>query len=713
MIEPSNRIPRSPRSLMGFTTLLTVVALTTAGCSLTRWIASPTPTPRPTRPAANPLDQTPDAYPVRYYARQPNVSFEPPLEWEMREGKGNPIVVEVSSPDEGVSLALAQTQTPGGRSVAEAGAEVLQAWLGKGELEIQAEDPITFDDGTAGLRRAGRYHPSAATGDALRWELYVLEADGQVYLVALTGKASSLDRYVEVLERAALSLRVEPSEPLGVPHNRALVYASGEPLTLDPALTHYGGGGMIGDLFSGLVVLDPGMQIRPALAEWWEVNQAETTYTFHLNPTARFHNGRPVIAEDVVFSWERAAHPDTGSETVLLYMGDILGIDDYNAGEADHIAGVKVIDKNTLEVTIDAPKPYFLAKLTYPVSWVVDRYNVHMPHWDLHPNGTGPFRHLQHLEDEIFILERNPFYYDKPPRLEYVVYRMYAGYDQRLYENGEIDVTGLTRDQLERAADPNDSLYGSLFAETGLCTSYITFNTTLPPLDDPQIRQALVYAVDRQRYVDAITNGEAVVGRGLLPPGMPGYSDQVQAPAFDPQQARTLLRSSSYADDGSIPRIVWTLPSSGGRTSPAAAMLIDMWEATLGIEVEIEGVDWENYTDQVDAGNYGHLLFEGWCADYVDPENFLDVLFHSGSAQNHAYYKNAAFDALVESAQTEGDVVKRLELYRRAEQLLLDDAPALFLTHSSPSYLVWKPYVHGYQPTPIDVPQNHTLWIER
>jgi ABC-type transport system substrate-binding protein len=367
-----------------------------------------------------------------------------------------------------------------------------------------------------------------------------------------------------------------------------------------------------------------------------------------------------------------------------------------------------------LEVRIDGSKPYFLPKLTYPVSWVVDRYQVEFPNWDHHPNGTGPFRHVQHLEEAFFLLERNPLYYGELPRLDFVAYLIYAGYTQRLYQTGDVDFAGLTRDQLERAKDPDDGLYGDVITDTGMCTHYVTFNTSMPPFDDPLVRKAFVHAVDTERYVEAVTNGEAVVGRGVLPPGMPGYSDDVQPPAYDPDLARDYLAQSEYYAAGADPPIIiWTLASSSGYYSSDAAFLVDTWKEVLDIDIQVEGVDWQSYYDQIDAGIYDHLLMEGWCADYPDPENFLDLLFHSESSHNRAYYNDPEFDELIEAARTERDIELRLELYGQAEQLLLDSAPVLILSHSSPSYGVWKTYVHGYVSSPIGVPMKHLMWIER
>jgi len=661
------------------------------------------------------IDRDSETFPVRYYHSQFNVSIEPPLGWEVEELDESPTLAFLFEPEGKGGITFVRSELRKGLSVGEANEVFIQGWLRDTEIVVTHDSAYETSQGLSGWLRAGFLYDAGETEtETRRWALASVLDDGTAYHLALFISGDGSEDIDDAFGRLAGSLQIEPKEPIEVQREAALYLSSGEPITLDPALTHYGAGGLIGDLFSGLVALDAQLEVRPGLAEKWEVGEGGTLYTFSLHPEARFHNGRPVKAEDVLFSWERAAHPDTGSETVMLYMGDIVGMEAYHDGREESINGVEVIDEHTLQVRLEAPIPYFLAKLTYPVAWVVDRHNVALPNWESRPNGTGPFRHLQHLEEEIFILERNPWYYNEPARLEYVVYLMYAGYTQRLYETGEVDYAGLTRDQLDRASDPDDGLFGSIFTNTELCTYYVTFNTKLPPFDDPNVRRAFVHAVDRERYVEAITNGESVVGRGLLPPGMPGYSEEVVLPTYDPALARELLAASPYFDGSQDPpSIIWTLPTSAGHYSAAAAFLVDTWEEVLGVAILVEGIDWESYNDQIDAGLYGQLLNEGWCADYPDPENFFDVLFHSSSAQNHAYYENPTFDVIIETARSEPNIERRLELYREAEQMLLDDAPILVLHHSAPSYGVWKPYIKGYIPSPIGVPQHASMWMER
>ncbi|MCE7859796.1 MAG: ABC transporter substrate-binding protein, partial [Chloroflexi bacterium CFX2] len=238
---------------------------------------------------------------------------------------------------------------------------------------------------------------------------------------------------------------------IGVPLDQALVYNGGESANLrdyDPATTYSAGDKLV---FSGLVALDPLMNIVPDLAENWEVTGGGTVYTFHIRENAKFHDGRDVTAQDVVFSWERAASPELQSDTVLTYMGDIVGVHEKYFGEAKTISGLKVIDEKTLQVTIDAPKPYFLMKLTFPTSFIVDKDNVSIgEEWVRTPNGTGPYKLTEWKSYEYIIYEANPDFYLGAPSIPYVVYKLYAGSDVRLFETGDVDIAGVGLYDVER-----------------------------------------------------------------------------------------------------------------------------------------------------------------------------------------------------------------------------------------------------------------------
>ena len=150
-----------------------------------------------------------------------------------------------------------------------------------------------------------------------------------------------------------------------------------DPPTLDPHLSSdTTSAGIVVEIYSGLVALNTDLQLVPDIAESWEIDGSGTVYTFHIRDNAKFHDGTPVTAGDFKWSMERAVHPDTASPVADTYLNDIVGVEDALEGKTTDISGVKVIDDSTLQITIDAPKAYFLAKLTYPTAYVLDRENV-------------------------------------------------------------------------------------------------------------------------------------------------------------------------------------------------------------------------------------------------------------------------------------------------------------------------------------------------
>lgn len=489
-----------------------------------------------------------------------------------------------------------------------------------------------------------------------------------------------------------------------------LTLPTGTPETFDPAKWHYGPDSLMGDLFSGLVQLDVNLRPIPDLAESWDISADGTVYTFHLRRGVTFHNGRPFTAQDVKYSWERAANPDTGSDTVLTYMGDIVGMAEVVDGRADAIRGLNIVDDYTIEVTLDTPKVYFLYKLAYPVSWIVDRETIDQIEED--PVGTGPFMLQSYDERQAITLVRNPDYYRGPVALSKIVYLINPGPSTRLYEAGEIDMVYIDEDLLNRANDPSDPLYGNVQESSGFCTHYIVFDTSQPPFEDPLVRRAFALAIDKQQYDQIANEGKGVIADGLYPPGLPGHTDNLTPLTYDPNAAREALSASSYGSADALPEIVLTTGGAGLDIGPGVALVVDMWQETLGVTTTIEQIDFQSYYDEVYAGHHGQILFDGWCADYPDPESFAGVLLDSHSRQNIGHYTNPDVDSLLARARVEEDVQTRMDLYQQIEQTAIDDAAMVFMTHTRTYYLVTKPYVRGYVSTPIGVAQTMNMYFE-
>jgi oligopeptide transport system substrate-binding protein len=688
-----------------------------AACLLLACQLSETATPgaAPTlAPAPTSLSPTAAAtiVPNAFTSAGHGVSLRYPSGWTVGAGDSEQNLAVFFSADSSVQSALYAFMLETDLTLAEAAQELNDAVLtGLEDLQIINDGEVTLDDGLP----AWSTLVTAATGSGEVLKIHLLTAlyGGREYLLLTFGQSDAYDYYADDVWELALSMHLELPSLYDIPREQALVLSGGEstnPREYDPATTHSGEGKRV---FSGLVSFDTELNLVPELAESWDVSPDGTVYTFHLRPNARFHDGRPVTAGDFIYSWERAADPATASDTVLTYLGDILGVREMYNGEADHISGLRAVDEHTLEVTIDAPIPYFLMKLTYPTAFVVDQANVESgPEWYRTPNGTGPYRLIRWERFEVMIYERNLDYYLGVPPLPYIVVELYSGIGIRLYEAGEIDIAGVSTYDVDRILDPEQPLHDQVRSGVSLCTDFVVFDVTQPPFDDRNVRQAFVMAVDRQQYIDVLMNGIGLPAEGLYPPALPGYNLDLGGLPYDPETARQLLAQSPYRGPAGLPPIVFTSGGIGNDASSGVAALVQMWEQNLGVRIIVENLEPNMYYDLVYGGQHGQIVSSGWCADYPDPENFADALFRSGAQQNLGNYSNPELDALLDQARIEPDVARRIELYQQAEQIIVQDAPAVFLVHDI-SYVLVKPYVHGYVLTPIDIPLERYLWVER
>lgn len=470
-----------------------------------------------------------------------------------------------------------------------------------------------------------------------------------------------------------------------------------EPRTLDPALVadadevKY-----VVELFGGLVTLDRDLKVQPDIAREWAVSGDGTKYTFKLRDNVVFSgSGRRVTAQDVKYSLERAANRGTESPTAAVYLGDIVGVKDMMGGRANEIAGVKVSDDRTLEITLDAPRASFLAKLAHPVAFVVDKDQVEgdRRNWARRPNGTGPFQLQEWKQGERVVLVPHERYHGSPkPALRRVTFSL-GRPTLAQYQNDQLDIITAGVVGVERFRDKDQPLSKELAQKPELATVHIAFNTRQPPFDDARVRQAFGMATDRQQIVDRLGGG-VLAAQSILPPGMPGYKQDLPGLPFDPQRARQLLQESSY--QGKLPPVVLTIGGQQGGDIPAHIRAIrDTWQQALGVAVEIQQVEPAAFQQDVLLGKY-QLWYGVSSAQYPDPENLLDAQFHSAGAANQSGYTNPDVDRQLLQARTEQDQQKRLGIYSAIERQVLQDAPWIPLFHPN-ARLLLKPYVKGYE----------------
>jgi len=489
----------------------------------------------------------------------------------------------------------------------------------------------------------------------------------------------------------------------------------GDPLTLDPAIvTDAVSASYIVEIFSGLVTIDKDLKLAPDIARSWEISPDRKTYTFHLRDDVVFQTTyRQVTASDFKYSMERTANPDTASTVAEAYLGDIVGAKDMINGTANEISGIQVVDDFTLKITIDQPKPYFLAKMACPTAFVVDKTQVEADrrNWTRKPHGTGPFLVKDWQLGESLTLQANQRYYGDAPTLGTVNFILSGGSQLTMYEDDEVDVAGISINDIDRVLDANDPLHSEYLSADSMSVSYLGFNTQKPPFDDAKVRQAFALAIDLEKIVEVVRKDMLPVAHSIMPPGLPGYNANATAGSFDPEKAKQLLAESKYGGPDNLPKITLSQVGAGATAGDDIQAMVEMWKQNLGVEVEIQQTDEATFWRDLDKRSY-QMFAAGWVMDYPDPEDILDILFYSESHQNSTGYNNPRVDELLVQARTEQDSAKRMSLYQQAEQLILADMPWVPL-YNGRDHVVVKPYVKNYMLPPVVMPYLRYVSIEQ
>jgi ABC-type transport system substrate-binding protein len=544
-------------------------------------------------------------------------------------------------------------------------------------------------------------------------------AVGIVVIIAVSGSDGGSDNNdnVEATDEGPTD------EPDGdAPASGELNLAGDEPITLDPALVQDASSGVyVAEIYGGLLTLDLQLQLQPDLAAEIPSDQnggkrtngdGTTTYTFNLRDNAQFQDRKPVTADDVKYSLERAADPATQSLVAEFFLGDIVGLKEKLAGQAEEVSGVQVVDSDTIELTVTQDSPSFLFKLTYPVAYVVDQSQIEAnpDNWTRQPNGTGPFHLDEWRLGEYITLKANPRYHLGAPKVDTVNFDLLGG-GLTLYEEGEVDVTGVGVDDLGRVTDPADDLNAEYRNGSRLAMDYIGFNTNAPPFDDPNVRKAFAHAIDKDAIASQIFEDAIPVANSIMMPGLPAYNEAAQDPDFDPDLARQLLDDSEYGGADGLPEISIAESGAGATAGEATQAIVEMWRQNLGVDVTIEQAESATFFQDVDAGRY-QMFSLGWIMDYPSEDNILNIHFDSESPNNNTGYNNAQVDQLLRQALTTVDQTQRNQLYQQAEQMILDDVPWFPLFFGEYHVLV-KPYVQGYEIPPAIVPRLRFVSVER
>jgi ABC-type transport system substrate-binding protein len=474
-----------------------------------------------------------------------------------------------------------------------------------------------------------------------------------------------------------------------------------EPTTLDPAQVQDGPTiELMMHVFDGLVQWNVQNELIPALAEKWDVSDGGRTYTFHLRKGVKFHNGRALTADDFVYSLTRSLSPKLASPVAMVYLNDIVGAREYNQGKAPSVSGLSAPDAETLKIRIDVPKAYFLSKLTYPTAYAVCKEAVEKTGGKIDETsmiGTGPFKVIEYRRGDRFILDPNPEYFEGAPKLARIERRILLDNSARRdkFEAGELDITDLSM-ATYRADKANPELRSQIHQFPRAAVFYLALNgKAYPPFQDKRVRQAFAMAVNRQQIVDSVLEGVPQVAHGIIPAGVPGFDPQFRGLPYDPAKARTLLAQAGHANGQGMPPLTLSFRASVEDLKNAATAIQEDLQQNLGIKVNLDEVEWGTFLSRRNSGAMP-FYFLRWAADYLDPQDFLSLMLHTGSPENSLGYSNPEFDRLCDGADVMQEPEKRWAAYRKAEAIAVDDAPWVPIYFQRDVEL-WNPKLRGVE----------------
>ena len=514
-----------------------------------------------------------------------------------------------------------------------------------------------------------------------------------------------------------------------------IVYNLGaDPKTIDPQLNSaVDGSTIIHNAFEGLMREDENSKIVPGTAEKYEVSDDGTVYTFHIRKDAKWSDGKPVVAGDFEYAWKRALNPKVAAEYAyqLFYIKN--GAAYYNQEKVgDKVAtaedvGVKVIDDNTLEVTLESPVPYFLSLAAFPTYFPVrkDIIEGNEEKWTLKPDtyiSNGPFKMSEWKEKESITFVKNENYWDaKNVKLETLEVRLID--DQITYLNafksGEIDVI----ESPPQAEIPTLLDEGTAKIYPYLGTYFYVINVSdkakdvdpkaAEALSNPKFRKALSLAIDRQLIVDKVAQGGQAPATSYVPAGIldsigEEFQKDYSSKCANIEEAKKLLEEAGYPNGEGAPTITFTFNTDQGHQNIAQAVQ-DMWKTNLGINVELKNEEWAVFQDTRNNFQYS-MARHGWIADYNDPMTFLDM-WTTGNGQNNAGYSNKEYDKLIAQAKVELDDAKRTELLHKAEDILMDESPIIPLYYYTNVLCIDK-NVKGTYKSPLGQMEFRDAYVE-
>lgn len=480
----------------------------------------------------------------------------------------------------------------------------------------------------------------------------------------------------QTLALAALSMAASACGPMSLPPADLVIINGKEPESLDPVIINgQADGRIVSSLFEGLTRRNGAGKPEPGLAKRWSIREDGREYRFYLREGLHWSDGSALTAEDILYSWRRVLEPASACEYAgILYC--VRRAKAFHRGEITDFdeVGLRVESPLTLVVSLNQATPYFLDICAFPTLAAVPKKLIerHGDRWLLQsgvPVSGAYTLDFWRLNDRIR-LAKNLNYWDRDnvvSDLVDILPTSHPGAALNLYETGAADIiwdrelipTELVRILRHRPDFHTADFFGTYF---------LRINTDQAPFQDPRVRRALALSIRRQRIVEKITGAGERIARHLVPPGVSGY-ESPEGLAYDPAAAKELLKDAGFPNGKGFPPVDYLFNSSK-LNEQIAVEIQSMWRENLGVKTNLRQLEWRAYLQDQRELRYG-VSRSSWLGDYLDPQTFLEV-FASHNGNNRTGWKHAAYDALLEQANSAMTAPTRMQRFRQAEEILVD-----------------------------------------
>ena len=440
--------------------------------------------------------------------------------------------------------------------------------------------------------------------------------------------------------------------------------------------------------------------IVPSLAESWQVSEDGLTYTFRLHKGVHFSNGEALTADDVLYTFTRLlTHPEACNQDVA---SAIAGADALRRGEADTLAGIRVIDDASFSITLNQPYAAFLACLSTPGASILDRETTEAAGklFGRDPSetvGTGPFIFTEWVRGASMTLEANPDCWSGPPRCAGLDIRVVTDSEAQrlLFEKGELDILDLEN----MGNDAEYFVHGDIYQQhlrqgPRVGITYIALNQSRGPLRDVRVRRALQIALDRQTLLNAVYSGRGTVENGIFPQGLIGYNSGLRALPYAPEEARALLAEAGYPDGFSLE--ISFSDASAQTMRELLTLTAFMWKQ-VGVDATLRELSDQEFMSLRKSGELD-CYSSTWSADFNDPDNFIYTFF--GTEENtrgrSLCYPDAGVIARVQAARSIVDTDARIREYQALEQKIVQEDAAWVPLFSRQHLFIISDRVQGF-----------------